>query len=208
MKHLAPLLILLIIFSCTSKTPINKEALSRELDSIFQADQQYRMEIMEAQKAFGFNAPQTQSLWAKQMAIDSSNLQRIVEIIEQVGGYPGKSMLDYPANEVTFYVLQHAPISVQEKYYDLIVEAAQKNELNKGLAAMYQDRYLMHHGKSQIFGTQVRFEQVQDSATGAMIDSAYVWPIADTTRIDSLRMWNGLGPLEEYIQGFGLSRWK
>lgn len=30
----------------------------------------------------------------------------------------------------------------------------------------------------------------------------------DTTMIDSVRIWNGLGSLEEYLNSFSLSRWE
>lgn len=51
------------------------------------------------------------------------------------------------------------------------------NELSKGLAAMYQDRYLMYKNKPKIFGTQSRSEFKTDSITGVRNDSMYVWPI-------------------------------
>ena len=73
---------------------------------------------------------------------------------------------------------------------------------------MYQDRYLMHRGEPQIYGTQLRSEFKIDSMSGAQTERTFVWPIADTTDIDSIRMWNGLGLLEEYLNRFGVSRWE
>jgi 5'-3' exonuclease len=218
MRGLIFLLCLALIISCTDdlKTggdensitrDIDTLALINELDSIFELDQKYRAEMQSVQNEFGWNSDEMNELWTKQRRIDSSNLQQILEVIESVGGYPGQSLVGHSASKTTFYVLQHAPDSVQEKYYEMIVDAAKKNELKRELAAMYQDRYLMHKGEPQIFGTQVRIEYDIDSLTGEKIERTYVWPIADTTNIDSLRLWNGLNNLEEYLNNFGISRW-
>lgn len=200
--------ILSFLFSCGTKHTIDKVALTHELDSILQLDQQYRMEMRPVQEAFGWNSPEMSALWVKQNTVDSSNLRRVKEIMEEVGGYPGKSLVGHSASKAAFYVLQHAPDSVQENFYELIIQAAKNNELDKRLAAMYQDRYLMHKGEPQIYGTQIRTEYTTNSTTGERVDSSFVWPIADTTNIDSVRMWNGMGPLEEYLNSFDLSRWK
>ncbi|SMG29119.1 hypothetical protein SAMN05661096_01798 [Marivirga sericea] len=206
MRRIMPLL-LLILFSCNTEKSLNTEKLAIELDSILVVDQKYRLQMQEVQEEYGWNSPEMGELWKKQMQIDRSNLERVIEIIDQVGGYPGKSLVGNSASKSTFYVLQHAPDIIQEKYYNLIVAAAKENELDKRLAGMYQDRYLMHRGEDQLFGTQIRSEYETDSISGERFEKTFVWPIADTTRIDSVRMVNGLGPLEDYLSSFGLSRW-
>jgi hypothetical protein len=186
---------------------IDTLALTNELDSIFEIDQKYRAEMQTVQNEFGWNSKEMSKQWIKINKIDSSNLKRIIEIIKEVDGYPGQSLVGHSTSKATFYVLQHAPDSVQEEYYEMIINAAKNNELKRGLAAMYQDRYLMHKGEPQIFGTQVRTEYETDSITGEKIERTFVWPIADTNNIDSLRLWNGLLNLEDYLNNFGVSRW-
>ncbi len=171
-------------------------------------DQKYRANMQDVQQEYGWNSSEMSELLKKQSEIDESNLKRILEIIDLVDGYPGKSLVGISSSKVTFYVLQHAPDSIQEQYYELIINAAEENELDKRLAAMYKDRYLMHRGEPQIFGTQIRSEYEIDSLTGERTERTFVWPIADTTNIDSIRIWNGLGPLEEYLNSFGISRWE
>ena len=122
--------------------------------------------------------------------------------------YPGSSLVGHSTGKVAFYVLQHAPDSIQDKYYNLILEAATNKELNKNLVAMYTDRYLLAKGEKQIYGTQIIRKQILDSISGIAKDTAYLWPVADTISIDSLRLWNGLEPLESYLSNLGLSRWK
>lgn len=172
------------------------------------ADQKYRNQMPAVQEECGWNSSEMSELWKKQNKIDQSNLKRILEIIDKLDGYPGKSLVGISSSKVAFYVLQHAPDSIQEEYYDLIIKSSQENELDKRFAAMYQDRYYMRRGEPQIFGTQIRSEYVTDSLTGERIERTFVWPIADTTNIDSVRRWNGLGRLEEYLNGFGISRWE
>jgi hypothetical protein len=205
-NHFLLSLFALVILSCQQKTKINYDLLKTELDSILVLDQKYRPQIRTAYQKFGQDSPEFKEVLDKQNRIDSLNQVRVIEIIDEIGQYPGVSLVGVSASKTTFYVLQHAPDSIQEQYYELIIDAAKNNELSRGLAAMYQDRYLMYRGKSQIFGTQVRIKHKIDSITGEQIDSAYLWPIKDTVSIDSLRMWNGLGPLEEYLNAFGLSR--
>ena len=214
MKLRSSLVYLAILFAVTfacqqQSTPaINTEELSRELDSIMVADQLYRDQMRSVHEEYGWDSPEMKKVWKLQNDIDSSNVIRIIEIIELVDGYPGKSLVGHESSKVAFFVLQHAPDSIQEQYYELIVQAGEANELKKGLVAMYQDRYLMHRGEPQIFGTQVQTEFLTDSLTGEQTEHTYVWPIADTTNIDSVRRWNGLGPLEAYLNNFGVSRWE
>ncbi|WOK07792.1 DUF6624 domain-containing protein [Imperialibacter roseus] len=196
------------ILGCQPKPSFDKEKLTVELDSILEIDQRYRKELLAIEETGGRNSPKAKEVIKKIWQADSSNVRRIVEIIDMVGGYPGESMVGGSAGRATFYVLQHAPDSIQDKYYDLIIDAASRNELKKSLAAMYQDRYLMHRGEPQIYGTQVRTEYKTDPTTGMRFDSTYVWPLADTTNIDSIRTLSGMGPLEEYLNQFGVSRWE
>lgn len=207
MKYIS-LLAILVLLGCDRPKAIDTATLAIELDSIMKEDQKYRSLMQTVQQKHGWNSPEMDTLWKHQEQTDESNLKRIREIIHLTGGYPGKTLVGSSASEAAFYVLQHAPDSIQEQYYDMIVEAARQDELNKRLAAMYQDRYLMHRGEDQIFGTQIRTEFKTDSLTGERIDKTFLWPIADTTRIDSLRMHHGMMPLEDYLRRFGLSRWK
>ncbi len=202
------LLSALVLISSCQNNGIDKGALILELDSIMEVDQRYRGQIEGVQAEFGQDSPEMKALWTTMRDTDQSNLKRIEEIIEEVGGYPGISLVGLKSSEVTFFVLQHAPDSIQAKYLYMVMGAANTGELNRNFGAMYLDRYLMRQGESQIYGTQIRTDFVLDPETGERISKTRVWPIADTTKIDSVRMWNGLGPLEDYLNGFGLSRWE
>lgn len=207
MKYLFLLFLPCILFSCNAQEPIDPDVIKRELDSIFVLDQKYRTQLSALYQADGFESDEFQQVYQLQQQIDSSNLAYVEELIQRLGTYPGNSLVGPTTAKVAFYVLQHAPDSIQAKYLDLILGAAQNKELNKGSVAMYHDRYLKGKGEPQIYGTQVVSKSRIDGITGEKTDTLYLWPIRDTNKIDSIRMWNGLPPLETYLQSFGLSRW-
>ncbi|OHX64339.1 hypothetical protein NH26_22360 [Flammeovirga pacifica] len=185
-------------------TNVNSEALSAELDSIYYLDQKYRKQLLNT---YEIDSSEMKFLWSKQNELDQKNLKRIQEIIDTIGGYPGKSLVGNTSSKTAFFVLQHAPDSIQNEYYEMIIQAGKDRELSLNLVALYQDRYLMQTGQPQIYGSQILMTKEIDSVSGKMVEVTKLWPIADTTNIDSLRLWNGMGPLEEYLNAFELSRW-
>ncbi|MGF1560299.1 MAG: DUF6624 domain-containing protein [Flavobacteriaceae bacterium] len=200
-------LFLTVAYTCKKNTQIDTKLLSIELNTILELDQKYRKEMKSVSSLYGTDSDEWLTLWKKQDRLDSMNLKRISEIIEKVGSYPGKSLVGEPANNVAFFVLQHAPDSIQENYFNMIIDASKNGELAKSLGAKYHDRYLMNKGKPQIYGTQIRFDFKIDSITGEKETVKYLWPISDTTNIDSLRLSCNLEPLEAFLYEFGLSRW-
>ena len=127
-----------------------------------------------------------------------------MKIIKDVGGYPGKTMVGESARKVTFFVLQHSSPEIQKQHLNLILNAAEKLELKKSYAAMFHDRVLMYDNQPQIYGTQIKGETVFDSLSGKSIKKRYLWPIKDVSIVDSLRLWNGLGPLQAYLYEMGV----
>ena len=196
-------------FSCCQElsTPLNVERIKVELDSIMLLDQKYRNELQSLNEEFGYESIEFQTILRKQHQIDSTNLIYVEDLIQQFGKYPGKSLVGLSRADVAFYILQHSDPSIQEKYLDLILEASEQSELMKRNVALYHDRYLLNKGEPQIYGSQVHGREVMDSVTDTKELEYYLPPIRDTNNIDSLRMWNGLGPLENQLKPYGLSRW-
>ena len=199
---------ILLLISCSNQPALDIEKIKHELDSIHVLDQKYRSNPQSLYLKSNGKSRAFQDALEHQSIIDSSNLVYIIDLINKVGTYPGKSLFGHSASSVSFFVLQHAPDTIQSKYIDLILKASEDNELKRSLVSMYYDRYLMHQGKPQLYGTQIKTEKILDKSTGQIKDTMFVWAIQDTTRIDSLRLWNGLLPLEPYLNSFGLSRWQ
>jgi len=175
------------------------------LDSIMIKDQLYRKKIhimemdssqcIEYKKSYGLNYENLkQSFLYKQIILDSLNQIFIDSIIRKIG-YPGKSMVGtgsfasgVPSNEVAWYVIQHS--AHIEQYLALILDEVKKGEIPKSLGAMMLDRYLVQLGHKQVFGSQ--FEIIE---TGRGSAKFQLYPIIDTSKIDSLRTSVGLPPL-------------
>lgn len=214
MKKLFILIGMSIFLSCNheakldnEKIDLDAEKIKVELDSIMVLDQLHRkkLEALYAEKKH--ETQEFKNMVQEQIKIDSMNLIYVEDLIKKYGKYPGSSFVGQSAGKVSFYVLQHAPDSIQAKYIDIVLDAAEINEVKKGQAAMYHDRYLLIQGKPQIYGTQVKRKKIVDSESG---EESFIWvsePILDTVNIDSLRLWNGLGSLEDYLNRFGASRW-
>lgn len=209
MNLLYAIFIVAILTSCQNNSfnEIDSTITKVELDSIMVLDQKYRQELNSVFSEFGYDSKEFQSLLKKQNSIDSTNLIYVENLIKKYGKYPGKTLVGQTTGEVAFFVLQHAHDSIQAKYFNLIMEASRNNELKKNSVALFHDRYLINQGKPQIYGSQIGTKEIVDSLTGASKQINYLFPIKDTTKIDSLRMWNGLLPLEDHLNSFGLTRW-
>lgn len=207
--------VIILIFNlqfANGQTPINL-TLKNELDSIFQVDQKYRellfSDIIKTNpdsiaKTLGVKTNELQNfLMTKMISTDSSNIQRIEQIIDQYG-YPGKSLVGEPTNEAAFFVIQHSQ-SI-DKYLPFIRKAAKKEELKFSLYAMMLDRSLMYHGKEQIYGTQGKGLQVLNSATGQKEFKMLIWPIKNPDQVNKRRKKAGFkDTVEENSERMGIT---
>ena len=176
------------------------KALRRELIRMGKEDQKYRNEmIVLIKKLSGPDgkrvSKQFEAVVKKQDAIDKRNMKRLEEIVRQYG-WPTRSMFGAEASGAAFLIVQHADLDYQKKYFPIIKEAASRNEARPGDAAMLEDRILMNEGKKQIYGTQLRTDDVTKELK--------LWPIENEEEVDERRAAVGLMPLAEYLKTFGL----
>jgi hypothetical protein len=102
--------------------------LVKEVAEIRRTDQLYRQEMRGVSDKYGWQSPQMDSLWTLQLPVDSANTARISEVIDQYG-YPGKSMVGPGQASTAFLVIQHADLKAQEKYLEIITDAADAGEV-------------------------------------------------------------------------------
>lgn len=178
-----------------AQTTINHE-LKYQLDSIADLDQKLRFEIedfitrlnklsisisdsndIRLRKDY---MDSINNLFTRQMIIDSANLTHIEQIIKKYG-YPGKSIVGTPTNEVAWYIIQHS--DKIDTYLSLIKKAGRKNETPQYLVAKMIDRNRMQNGKTQIYGTQI-----QSSSTNDGIITSFVWPIRNPKNVNKRRL--------------------
>src|SRR6218665_921268 len=170
---------LLNIFSMRAQDIFNAGS-KKQLDSLLAQDQKYRpvfMLLLDPSKTDSLVAhhqmpvEKIEELYASlQEKIDSSNLRFVEEFIAHYG-YPGKSMVGEPTNEVAWYVIQHS--DKIEKYFKIIKQAGERKELPLRLVAMMQDRLLVEQNKKQLYGTQIARRKLGDSKE----ESVFVWPV-------------------------------
>lgn len=92
-------------------------------------------------------------------------------------------------------IIQHADISIQERYIPLLEKSVMLKQSRGEHLAMLQDRMLMKKGRKQKYGTQVK----RNKETGDF----YVYAIENVGELHSLRKSIGLAPINEYLK-----RWK
>jgi hypothetical protein len=169
-------------------------ALKRELDSLYACRQLYErvalargtsQERDSLIQARGFGpAHAADSLRQLLVRTDSANLVRVRAIIAQYG-YPGKTLVGTPTNEVAFQVLQASTRLAQ--YLPLVQEVAQQGEVPFPLYALMLDRHLMRTGQAQVYGTQGRGYLAVNSATGETAWQTFIWPVADPAQVNERR---------------------
>ncbi len=127
---------------------------------------------------------------------DQRNQRRLMAIVQKCG-WPTKAKAGEKGMIGAFLVLQHAPLSLQERWQPLVRGSVEAGDLPQSMGALLEDRILMYKGKPQVYGTQSTFFQ----------GKGYIWPIADPDQVDARRRLVGLPPLAQdtSLKSLGLS---
>jgi hypothetical protein len=160
-----------------------------ELCRIGNEDQQIRLKLMDAIQK---QSPDIAAIIAEMNGIDANNQMYVSNLLSN-HGWPGE--LTDCANRAIFYVIQHANLSFQEKYFDLVKEKADQGDIQKSDVATLEDRILMRMQKPQKYGTQTISKKTDDGE-----DTTYVWPVENADKVDEIRATVGLPPINLYIQ--------
>lgn len=166
------------------------------LDTIFQEDQKYRLQIGEIEQKYGRQSDEMQAHWNLIMKKDSINLLKVQKILDE-RGWLGPSIIGNQGNQTLFLVIQHSELSIQEKYLPMMREAVQKGNANASSLALLEDRVALRQGRRQTYGSQIS----RDEETGAF----YVSPLDDPDNVDERRAMVGLQPLQDYVSRWGIT---
>jgi hypothetical protein len=172
-----------------------QDSVRTELETMFGTDQKYRLKIQGAQNEHNAFSPEIVELWKKQNKIDQENVSRLIQIVRQLG-WPKKSVVGEAAAKAAFLVLQHGGLELQQEYLPLFQSSAEAGEADLRHFAFLKDRVLVGEGKQQLYGTQLR---AQKGVEGLQLE-----PIEDEANVDERRAKMGLGPLAQYLKGFGI----
>lgn len=167
--------------------------LKGQLQAIYTTDQQPRSRIDSVMRVYGQNFPQMQQLWQSIRRVDSINLIKIEQIIQQYG-YPGQRLVGAKLANTAWLIIQHSSLAIQEKYFPLIEQAANQGEMSKTNMALLIDRTRVYKGQKQLYGTQVKIGPTGQKSFD---------PIEDEVNVNKRRAEIGLGSLEDYAKQFG-----
>lgn len=170
--------------------------LQAKLLAIYNDDQPIRYQYIEAEKEFGRQSPQVDSLGKRMMYMDSINLVKVTAILDTYG-WIGPDKVGSTANQTLFLVIQHADLQTQQKYLPMMREAVKKKNARSSELALLEDRVALGEGRRQIYGSQIGW----DAAT----NKEYVLPLEDPDNVDKRRAEVGLGPLADYVKNWDLT---
>ena len=176
---------------------LSENDLKKELETIFVKDQALRRLLGCLNNTFDNEKDASEynhyliQLMAQE---DKKNQEQVTKIIDE-NGWLGISKVGETANNALFLVIQHASVDIQEKFFPLLKESAEKGESDLADMALMDDRIRMHRKKKQLYGSQ----------TISLNGKSYVWPIEDAANIDERRKSVQLPPLAEYLKLFELN---
>lgn len=135
------------------------------------------------------------------LAMEERNLQdnetRLQQLLDTYG-WPKTSQVTEFAAAGAALIINHASHELRAKYFPMLEKAFQEGEAQPLRYAKMKDRLLVEEGKEQLYGTQIRFDELQKVP----------YPIADPEHVDKRRASIGLGPLAPYLSArFGIE-WK
>jgi len=165
--------------------------LAAQLDSIFESDQLYRIQIKEIEQKFGRESNEMKSHYRLMAETDSLNLIKVKSILDS-RGWLGADIVGEKGNSCLFLVIQHADLSTQEKYLPMMREAVKSGNAGASSLALLEDRVALRQGKKQIYGSQIGWNK--DTKL------YFVSPLEDPDNVDKRRAEVGLQPLSEYVQ--------
>lgn len=172
--------------------------LVRKLDSIYDDDQKYRLQLDEIEKNPSIPktlaAKKKDSLWKIINIKDRSNLLKVKEIIDKYG-WLGPDEIGETGNSTLFLVIQHSDQYTQEKYLPIMREAVKNKKAHPEHLALLEDRVAIGKGRKQIYGSQV----------GSNGDNkSYLLPLENPDSVDIRRAAVGLQPIAEYLEHFNI----
>ena len=165
--------------------------LQAKLLTIFQDDQPIRLQYISAQKEFGRQSKQVDSLGRIMMHKDSANLIKVTEILDKYG-WVGADKVGVQANQTLFLVIQHSDLKTQQKYLPMMKEAVKIGNANGSALALMEDRVALGEGKRQIYGSQIGYDNEKSKS--------YILPLDDPDNVDKRRAEVGLGLLADYVK--------
>lgn len=160
-------------------------------------DQELRQEINKQSERFGHSSEEVAQLWQKQNELDAANQVKIADFLRKEGWPTSEQYPDGKASHTVWLVVQHAPLSYQQEFYDLALVAYFNGDLHPYSFALLIDRIRVNAGKPQIFGSQLQSNKDDDG---------YHFPtILDKAHVNKRRAFVEMDSIEEYAKRNGIT---
>ncbi|GAB3339788.1 hypothetical protein GCM10027299_52670 [Larkinella ripae] len=186
------------LWAQTTKSTANLADVRKRLTQLYEKDQKERAAYDAVERQYGWGAKEAQDARQKIKDMDKEHLVEVEKIISQVGGYPGKTAVGQPLDQVAFLIIQHSTDrAVHEKYLPMVTEAAQKGELDKAGVAFLTDQVKVQKKEKQIYGTQIHINNQGQKD---------VYPIEDEANLDQRRKQMDLEPMAAYLNRMGVKK--
>lgn len=175
-------------FSQSSSERVEAPELRKEILEMTQKDQEVQEVIMRKAQAGEKVDP---SDWARQDSVFSSHIHRAKEILDEYK-WPGFELVGADGSQGFFLIIQHADAdpAFQRKALEYLKTAFENNQASGKNVAYLTDRVLVAEGHSQLYGTQLNYDDRACPIPGN---------IENQDEVDTRRAEVGLEPLDEYI---------
>lgn len=170
-----------------AETPrFERPELREELLEMAKRDQSIRKRVLKSGSVQ--NPPK--ELAAQVNAVDAKNTTRLKEMIDELGRWPGITLVGPKGANAAWLIAQHADKhpDLQHFFLEKLEVAVQNKQAPPTHFAYLLDRVRLKEGKSQVYGTQF------DLKDGKLVMS----PVADPDELDARRKEIGLEPIDEY----------
>jgi len=174
--------------------PIKNEPFARELFRMIIKDQGMmyagNIERRKYMKNGGyFSTPAIFPVLAMEEKNKKENEEQLLKLLDQYG-WPTASAVTEVAAAGAALIINHASHELRAKYFPMLEKAFKNGEAQPLRYAKMCDRLLVEEGKEQLYGTQMKFDN--------MVRKPY--PIKEPEKVDKRRAKIGLGPLKPYLK--------
>ena len=183
-------ILFLILFNVVSLSIVaqNENALKNVntiLEKAFDDDQNTRDSIIALQTRNDINTAEYRNLSIEMNKYDSINQLIVFPILDKYG-WLGQPKVSEKACRSYFYIIQHAQIDKQLKYYQQVMQAYRAKYISSSEYAMFVDRVNVKQNKFQKYATQTEIDQLGNMT---------LYPVIDIDRLDYRRSKIGIEPI-------------
>ena len=173
--------------------PIRNESFARELFRMIIKDQGFMYAgNIERRKYIDnggyFSTPAIFPILAMEENNLKENEKKLLALLDQYGWPTASEVTEYAAAGAAL-IINHTTYEIRSKYFPLLEEAFKNGEAQPLRYAKMRDRLLVEEGKKQLYGTQIKFNN--------LVREPY--PIKDPEYVDKRRAEIGLGSLKPYL---------